>query len=106
VEPCYCDAKQLLGFHEPMVWCAASVERAHPMAWFAGCLVVLWYAEEGRHQPQAHRHRPWYKDKVSPTFADMLACLRLHLWRNWLGSGPRPSEEKLAWLLEYLATAP
>jgi DDE superfamily endonuclease len=106
VEPCYCDAKQLLGFHEPMVWCAAGVTRAHPMAWFAGCLVVLWYAEEGRHQPQARRHRPWYKDKVEPTFADMLACLRLHLWRNWLGQGPSADEGKLSWLLEYLATAP
>jgi hypothetical protein len=106
VEPAYCDAKQLLGFHEPMVGCAASVQRAHPMAWFTGCLVVLWYAEVGQHQGQACRHRPWYKDKVSPTFADMLACLRLHLWRNWLRSEPGQVEEKLDWLLEYLATAP
>jgi hypothetical protein len=106
VEPCYCDGKQLLGFHEPGVWAPASVARAHPMAWFAGCLAVLWYAEAGQHRPQAHRHRPWYKDKVSPTFADMLACLRLHLWSNWLAAGPRRAEEKLAWLLEYLATAP
>jgi len=36
----------------------------------------------------------------------MLACLRLHLWSNWLAAGTRPSGEKLAWLLEYLATAP
>jgi DDE superfamily endonuclease len=106
VEPAYCDAKQLLGFHEPRVWCAASVERAHPMAWFVGSLVVLWYAETGRHERQARRHRPWYKDKVSPTFADMLSCLRLHLWRGWLSSEPGRAEEKLEWLLEYLATAP
>src|SRR5262249_18629233 len=106
VEPAYCDAKQLLGFHEPMVWCAQSVQRAHPMAWFVGNLVVLWYAEVGRHQEQARRHRPWYKDKVSPTFADMLACLRLHLWRSWLSSEPSRAQEKLSWLLEDLATAP
>ena len=106
VEPCYCDAKQLLGFHEPRVWCAASVPRAHPMAWFVGSLVVLWYAEAGQHERQAHRHRPWYKDKVSPTFADMLGCLRLRLWTDWLKSEPAAAEEKLDWLLEYLATAP
>ena len=106
VEPCYCDAKQLLGFHEPRVWCAASVQRAHPMAWFVGSLVVLWYAETGQHERQAHRQRPWYKDKVSPTFADMLACLRLRLWTDWLESEPERAEEKLDWLLEYLATAP
>ena len=105
VEVAYCDAKQLLGFHDPMVWTARSVERAHPMAWFVGSLVVLWYAQTGQHQPQARRHRPWYKDKVTPTFADMLACCRLHLWRNWLENAPGRSEENLDWLLEYLATA-
>ena len=36
----------------------------------------------------------------------VLSCLRLHLWRNWLKSEPSRVEEKLDWLLEYLATAP
>jgi hypothetical protein len=105
VEVAYCDAKQMLGFHDPMVRSEESVPRAHAMAWFVGSLVVLWYVETGQHELQAHRHRPWYKDKVFPTFADMLACCRLHLWRNWLKSEPGRSEEKLDWLLEYLATA-
>jgi hypothetical protein len=105
VEVAYCDAKQLLGLHEPMVWSPRAVARAHPMAWFVGSLVVLWYAQAGQHEPQAQRHRPWYKDKVAPTFADRLACCRLHLWQNWLRSEPAQAEEKLAWLLEYLATA-
>jgi hypothetical protein len=106
VELAYCDAKQLLGFHEPRVWCPASVERAHPMAWFVGNLVVLWYAQTGRYEPQALRHQPWYQDKVFPTMADMLSCCRLHLWRHWLKREPSRAEEKLDWLLEYLATAP
>jgi hypothetical protein len=105
VEVAYCDSKQLLGFHDPMVRTANSVTRAHPMAWFVGGVVVLWYAQTGQHQPQAQRHRPWYKDKVTPTFADMLACCRLHLWQNWLENSPKQSEEKLDWLLEYAATA-
>lgn len=105
VEVAYCDGKQSLGFHDPMVHAGPSVQRAHPMAWFVGGLVVLWYALVGQHEAQAHRHRPWYKDKVSPTFADMLACCRLHLWQNWLKNAPGETEEKLAWLLEYLATA-
>jgi hypothetical protein len=106
VEVAYADAKQMLGFHDPMVWCAASVERAHPLAWFAGSLVVLWYAEVGQHEPAAKRERPWYKHKVEPTFADMLACCRLHLWSHWLTKEPAKAEERLAWLLEYVATAP
>lgn len=105
IEVAYCDGKQILGFHDPMVWTAQSVQRAHPMAWFVGSLVVLWYAQTGQHEPPAQRHRPWYKDKVSPTFADLLACCRLHLWRNWLQSEPGHTEENLDWLLEYLATA-
>jgi hypothetical protein len=42
------------------------------------------------------------------TFADMLAACRLRLWQEWLHgeSGSKAdSEEKLAWLLEYVATA-
>jgi DDE superfamily endonuclease len=106
VEVAYCDAKQMLGFHEPMVWCAESVQRAHPMAWFVGSLVVLWYATVGQREPAARRQRPWYKHKVEPTFADMLGSCRLHLWSNWLAGEPARGEEKWAWLLEYLATAP
>src|SRR5262249_58870077 len=44
VEVAFFDSKQYLGLHEPRVRCARSVERAHPMAWFVGTLVVLWYA--------------------------------------------------------------
>ncbi len=106
VEVAYCDAKQMLGFHEPMVWCDESVARAHPLAWFVGSLVVLWYVGGGQQEPAARRQRPWYKHKVEPTFADMLGCCRLHLWSNWLADEPARGEEKWAWLLEYMATAP
>jgi hypothetical protein len=45
------------------------------------------------------------KNKVSPSMADMLACCRLHLWSHWLQQEPQKQQEKLAWLLEYIATA-
>jgi hypothetical protein len=108
VEVAFCDAKQMLGFHDPQVWCATSVERAAPMAWFVGSLVVLWYAIAGRQSEQAQRHRPWYHNKPEPTFADMLATCRLHLWRHWLSEGcasRADKETKWDWLLEYLATS-
>jgi hypothetical protein len=108
VEVAFCDAKQMLGFHDPQVWCPASVERAAPMAWFVGSLVVLWYAVAGRDIDQAQRHRPWYHNKPEPTFADMLATCRLHLWRHWLSAGSATRAEieaKWEWLLEYLATS-
>jgi len=108
VEVAFCDAKQLLGFHDPQVWCAASVERASPMAWFVGTLIVCWYVESGQYGPQAQRHRPWYRHKPTPTFADMLAACRFQLWQQWIkGKSGRKAdaEEKLAWLLEYVATS-
>src|SRR5262245_31268891 len=108
VEVAFCDAKQQLGFHDPQVWSAAAVERATPMAWLLGTLVVLWYAEGGKNGEQARRERPWYPRRRSPTFADMLSSCRLHLWRHWLAEGSGAAagrEQKWAWLLEYLATA-
>lgn len=108
VEVAFCDAKQLLGFHDPQVWSAASVRRAAPMAWFVGALVVVWYALAGHGGQQAQRHRPWYQNKVTPTFADMLAACRVQLWGNWLNAesgSTADRDEKLDWLLEYIATS-
>src|SRR5262249_35845151 len=105
VEVAYGAGQHMLGFHEPMVWCAARVARAHPLAWCAGSLVVLWDAQSGQDQPAAQRQRPWDPHKVEPTFGDMLACARLHWWTNWRKKAPARSAERLAWLREYLATA-
>jgi DDE superfamily endonuclease len=106
VEVAYCESKQLLGLHDPQVWKEESVQRAHPMAWFVAAVVVLWYVLHGAEMETAERERPWYKHKLSPTFADMLACCRLHLWQHWWESSqaeePANSWE---WLLRYVATA-
>jgi DDE superfamily endonuclease len=107
VEVAFCDSKQMLGFHDPEVWCANSVQRAAPMSWFIGSLVVLWYAVAGHEVQAARRHRPWYRHKPEPTFADMLGTCRLHLWRHWLNAGCGRRVDLAAkwdWLLEYLAT--
>jgi hypothetical protein len=108
VEVAFCEAKQQLGFHDPQVWSKSSVERAAPMAWFVGTLIVVWYSLAGREGKQAARHRPWYTEKETPTFADMLAACRVQLWENWLNAesaSPADRQEKLDWLLEYIATS-
>jgi DDE superfamily endonuclease len=107
VEVAFCDAKQRLGFHDAQVWSAQAVERATPMAWLVGTVVVLWYAESGRAGPQARRQGSWYRHKSSLTFADMLASCRLQLWQNWLrqgGAADAGLDGQWAWLLEYIAT--
>jgi hypothetical protein len=108
IEVAFCDAKQLLGFHDPQVWCEKSVERAAPMAWFVSSLVVLWYATAGNRCQRAERHRPWYANKPEPTFADMLSACRFELWRHWHHPkcGSRADiDAKLEWRLEYVATS-
>jgi hypothetical protein len=108
VEVAFADAKQQLGFHDPQVYCASSVRRAAPLAWFAGSLVVLWYVLSGQDGPQAARERPWYRHKVSPTFADMLASCRLRHWQGWLdakSASKAELDEKWEWLLNYIATS-
>jgi hypothetical protein len=90
VEVAFFESKQFLGLHEPRVWSASSVERAHPMAWFVLSVTVLWYALAGKDGPQVQRTRPWYSGKVTPTFTDMLGALRLQLWQGRIA---RMSEE-------------
>jgi hypothetical protein len=111
VEVAFCDAKQMLGFHDPQVWSEKSVERAAPMSWFVGSLIVLWYAVAGHAGGGAERERPWYKNKETPTMADMLAACRYQMWESWInevnaeGAPAAGREDKLAWLLNYIATS-
>ena len=107
VEVAYADSKGMLGFHDPEVRCSASVQRAHPTAWFVGSLVVLWYTLHGVNYSTPKRHRPWYKHKPEVTFADMLSTCRNELWKNWLRNSATYEElrARQEWLLEYLATA-
>lgn len=107
VEVAYADSKGFLGLHDPEVWCEQSVERAHPMSWYVGSLVILWYALFGRDEPIPQRHRPWYTHKPEVTFSDMWATCRYHLWQHWLANSASRAEweQRSAWLLEYLATA-
>ena len=107
VEVAFADAKQQLGFHDPCVWKAASVERAAPMAWFVGAVVLLWHARHGTEHRRAERHRPWYVKRVT-SFADMISCCRLAHWESWWSDrgDKRPANTAPKdWFLEYLATA-
>jgi hypothetical protein len=106
VEVCYWESKELLGLHEAQVWTELAVQRVHPMAWFVGGLVLVWYAKYGQDEEQACWDRPWYNKKVGPTFADMLATMRLHLWRHgWEEAAPDERNDTLDWLFHYISTA-
>jgi hypothetical protein len=81
------------------------------MSWFVGSLIVLWYAVAGHAGDGAQRERPWYKNKETPTMADMLAACRYQMWESWINEANAETapaarrEEKLTWLLNYIATS-
>ena len=108
VEVAFYDAKQQLGFQDPMVWTSNSVQRVAPLSWFILTLVVLWYVKKGVTFKQASRERPWYTQKNTPTFADMLGTCRLHHWKYFF-SIQSPNiplcSKKIAWMNNYVATA-
>jgi hypothetical protein len=106
VELAFFDSKQHLGLHDPQVWSARSVERAHPMAWLVGSLTILWYSLQGHQGAHVERDRPWYKNKVTPTFTDMLGALRLQMWEYKIfgeSGTEQPSPECVAKLLHTLS---
>jgi hypothetical protein len=106
VELAFFDSKQFLGLHDPQVWSARSVERAHPMAWFVGSLTILWYCLKGHEGSHVVKERPWYTTKITPTFTDMLGALRLQMWEyaTYGESGEElPSPECIQRLLHKLA---
>ena len=106
VELAFFDSKQFLGLHDPQVRSERSVERAHPMAWFIGSLTILWYCVNGHKGSHVERERPWYVDKATPTFTDMLGALRLQMWEHKIfeesGEG-LPSPECIKMLLHTLS---
>ena len=105
IEVTHHDAKQLLGLADPANRLPLAVERTAPMAMFLYSLTILWYAQHG----QAHLqfpHRPWYRRKSQPSFADMLTTLRRVTWEETI-SPVRPNSsvwKKSVNLLTDLAT--
>jgi hypothetical protein len=70
-----------------MGWCQRTVLRQAPLALFKQTLVKAWYvrcADKLEQQPPAMPPQPWQPAKKHPSYRDMLAALRLALWKNRL----------------------
>jgi hypothetical protein len=68
-----------------------AVTRTAPFILTIYALIVLWYLGNGSAQDDVERARrwaPWYRDKTEPSFGDMLAALRRHLWTELNFSAP------------------
>jgi hypothetical protein len=62
-----------------------------PLAFMAYAVVVLWYLREGaakRDVKRAMQRAPWYRQKSTPAFGDMLVALRREAWATRLSAHP------------------
>jgi hypothetical protein len=97
-------AKSKLGFEDPHNRAEHAVQRTAPMALWAYSIVVLWYLQWSRRRKTLPMRRGrWYRAKVSPSFADMLATVRRECWTIWVSDQAergRLDQKSLAPLLE------
>jgi len=110
IEVTFHDAKQFLGFADPQSQSQLAVCRTAPLAFVVYDLVLLWYADETeRAGAPGWLWRPWYRQKHTPSFLDMLTTLRLAGWRRWFSqSAPFPAPTQKGpplWPDAVLATA-
>ncbi|EAU66557.1 transposase [Stigmatella aurantiaca] len=87
IEEAFQGSKSHLGFEEPQGWSRLAVRRTAPLAMLLYSLTVLWFAQHG-HRLYTPVARPWYRHKVRPSFADMLATLRLACLKPALSATP------------------
>lgn len=90
---------------------AKAATRTVPFILTIYAVVVLWYCACGTAQDdveRARRRAPWYREKTEPSFADMLAALRRHLWaeRNFSAPSNVQGSSKInAALLDWVCAA-
>jgi hypothetical protein len=89
LEVCFRDVKQFLGFEDPQNRVAKATTRTAPLIFFIYDLVLLWHAQCGhRLAAQSALDRPWYSQKVSVSFEDILRTLRYITWQEKIFGDP------------------
>lgn len=81
IEVTFENSKQLLGLEDPANRTETAVKRTAPMALVLYSLSVLWFHRVG-HAQVKFPHRPWYRKKTEPSFADILSTLRHASWQE------------------------
>lgn len=110
IEVAFAEAKAQLGVGEARNRVPTAVERTVPFGFLCRALVHLWYALNGNADADVARHRdraPWYRQKRSASFADMLVALRRELIRAEFraesgAAAPRPETDALRLATEAL----
>lgn len=84
IEVAFQEAKGRFGVGEARNRVERAVRRTVPFGFLCQTITILWYSLNGCAERDVARRRksaPWYRQKRSPSFADMLAALRRELIR-------------------------
>jgi hypothetical protein len=107
IEDTFKNTKQLLGGQQPQTFKGKGPERAAGLSLWLYSVVWLWYL--GQNSTQRYfMVQPWYSQKIHPSFADAIACLRRRLWGeriNCMFGKYAVHDKKFKFLLEALAPA-
>lgn len=107
IEVVFRDVKQTVGGQQPQTWKGEGPLRAASLAfWLAGTIWLSYLA--GWDGTQTWPQREWYSAKAVPSFADAMAELRRHLWRERISAASRAGtldQETTDLLVETLAMA-
>jgi hypothetical protein len=87
IECTFENCKQYLGLEDPANRVRLAVSRTAPMALFLYSMIVVWFQTLG-HRLVQFPHRPWYKKKKEPSFADMLTTLRQRSYDDIIATLP------------------
>ena len=107
IEDTFKNTKQLLGGQQPQTYKGKGPERAVGMSLWLYSTVWLWYLKQ-KSRKRYFIVQPWYRQKLAPSFADALSCLRRELWQERIKCMFGVSvvhDKKLEFLLEALAPA-
>ena len=107
IEDTFKNTKQYLGGQQPQTWKRQGPERAAGLGLWLYSMVWLWYLKQ-KPKRRYFLVQPWYPQKVAPSFADALSCLRRELWVDRINSMFGKSavhDKKFEFLLEALAPA-
>ncbi len=83
IEVAFQNAKSQFGFEDPQNRTPKAVERTAPIGMVLYSVVIAWFAKTG-HRKCRFPDRPWYRNKSTASFADMLATIRRESLREHL----------------------
>ena len=99
IETCHQEAKAH-GVGQARNRVQKAVERTVPFGFLTQTITIAWYAVHGNPQTDLHERRrtaPWYRQKTTISYSDMLAALRRELIRTefWAQAHPTTTNPEL-----------